>query len=146
MAVYSDYAKDRIGWFFGLTGSQLGTLALTSLPVFWAINAQQWPLVGTLALVWALLAVLVVVPVRGRSATGWLLATGKYAVGTLSGWTRFRSHAAAGRAVEIHEGRIVRRRRQQIPDAHGGIRKSGNVFHVGQEPRRARRAAGSPRP
>ena len=101
MAVYSDYAKDRIGWFFGLTGSQLGTLALTSLPVFWAINAQRWPLVGTLALVWALLAVLVVVPVRGRSATCWLLATGKYAVGTLSGWTRFRSHAAAGRAEDL---------------------------------------------
>ena len=50
MAVYSDYAKDRIGWFFGLTGWQLGTLAVTSLPVFWAINTQHWPLVGTLAI------------------------------------------------------------------------------------------------
>ena len=39
MAVYSDYAKDRIGWFFGLTGWQLGTLAVTSLPVFWGSAA-----------------------------------------------------------------------------------------------------------
>ena len=101
MAVYSDYAKDRIGWFFGLTGWQLGTLAVTSLPVFWAINTQHWPLVGALALAWALLVVLVTVPVRGRSATGWLMATLTYAVGTLTGWTRFRSRAAQGRADDL---------------------------------------------
>mgnify|MGYP000906052908 CR=1 FL=1 len=101
MAVYSDYAKDRIGWFFGLTGWQLGTLAVTSLPVFWAINTHHWPLVGTLAAAWAFLTVLVVVPVRGRSATGWLLATLTYAVGSLTGWTRFRSHAAQGRAEDL---------------------------------------------
>ena len=62
MAVYSDYAKDRIGWFFGLTGWQLGTLAVTSLPAFWALNTQHWALVGTLAAIWALLALL---PVLG---------------------------------------------------------------------------------
>ena len=101
MAVYSDYAKDRIGWFFGLTGWQLGSLAVTSLPVFWAINTHHWALVGTLAAVWAFLAVLVIVPVRGRSATGWLLATLTYAVGSLTGWTRFRSHAAQGRAEDL---------------------------------------------
>lgn len=100
-AVYSDYAKDRIGWFFGLTGWQLGTLALTSFPVFWAINARAWPLVGTLASAWAVLALLVVVPVRGRSATGWLTATLKYAVGSLSGWTVFRAKAARGQAADL---------------------------------------------
>lgn len=101
MAVYSDYAKDRIGWFFGLTGWQLGTLAVTSLLAFWALNTQHWALVGTLATAWALLALLVVVPVRGRAATGWLTATIKYAVGTLAGWTRFRSRAAHGRADDL---------------------------------------------
>ncbi len=99
--IYSDYAKDRIGWFFGLTGWQLGVLALTSLPAFWAVSAHQWALVGTLAAAWVLLAVLVVVPVRGRSATGWLAATVKYAVGSLTGWTRFRSRAAHGHTDDL---------------------------------------------
>ncbi|MBK8462866.1 MAG: PrgI family protein [Nigerium sp.] len=96
--VYSDYSKDRIGWFFGLTGWQLGTLAVTSLPIFWALNTRAWPLVGALAGTWLLLALLVVVPVHGRPATGWLIATVKYAVGTLTRWTTFRSRAAHGRA------------------------------------------------
>ncbi len=99
MAVtYSDYAKDRIGWFFGLTGWQLGTLAATSLPIFWALNSRAWPVAGSLAAGWLLLALLVVVPVRGRSATGWLLASLAHAVGSLTGWTSFRAHATRGRA------------------------------------------------
>ena len=101
--VYSDYSKDRIGWFFGLTGVQLGTLVLTVLPVFWALNAQRWQLVGTLALVWAAVAVLVVVPIRGRSATGWLAASLAFAVGALAGWTVFRSQAATGQAKDLAE-------------------------------------------
>ena len=104
MAVlYTDYSKDRIGWFFGLTGVQLVTLAVTVLPVFWALNAQRWPLAGTLALVWAVVAVLVVVPVRGRSATGWLAASVAFAVGALAGWTVFRSKAATGQAADLGE-------------------------------------------
>ncbi len=99
--IYSDYAKDRIGWFFGLTGWQLGTLAVTSLPIFWAINTHAWPLAGTLTITWILLALLVVVPVRGRPATGWLAASIKYAAGTLLGWTRFRSHASHGRTTDL---------------------------------------------
>jgi len=99
--IYSDYAKDRIGWFFGLTGWQLGILAVSSLPAFWAVNAQRWPLVAALAGGWALLALLVVVPVRGRSATGWLAASVKYAVGSLARWTRFRSRAARGQAADL---------------------------------------------
>jgi hypothetical protein len=103
MAVYTDYSKDRIGWFFGLTGAQLGILAVTVLPVFWALNAQRWPLAGTLLGVWSLLAVLVVVPVRGRSATGWLVASVAFAVGGLARWTVFRAKAAHGRATDLAE-------------------------------------------
>ncbi len=42
--------------------------------------------------------VLVVIPVRGRSATGWLLATLAYAAGVVLRWTRWRSHARQGEA------------------------------------------------
>ena len=31
---YNDYNRDRIGWFFGLSGWQLAGLAVTALPVF----------------------------------------------------------------------------------------------------------------
>ena len=44
MAVYSDYSRDRIGWFFGLTGPQLAGLGGAALPVFIAVNRQQWSL------------------------------------------------------------------------------------------------------
>ena len=87
MAVYSDYAKDRIGWFFGLTGWQLGTLAVTSLPVFWAINTHHWPLVGTLGAAWAFLPVLVVPSGGGPSADvlRWFLIGGIILFGTTGG-------------------------------------------------------------
>jgi len=111
--VYSDYSKDRIGWFFGLTGWQLGTLALTSLPIFWAVNTRAWPLVGTLATAWGLPALLVVVPVRGRPATGWLIASLAYAIGTLTRWTVFRSRAAHGRANHLDQ--------TDLPGALAGI-------------------------
>ena len=98
--MFGDYARDRVGWFFGLTGGQLATLAVTVLPMFWAIQAQRWPLAGTLAAAWATVALLVIVPVRGRSATGWLAAVLALLVGRVAGWTRFRAKAATGTAAD----------------------------------------------
>ena len=40
--VYSEYAKDRQGYFFGLTGVQLGILVAAGAPALWALNQQQW--------------------------------------------------------------------------------------------------------
>ena len=54
-----------------------------------------------LALGWAVLLVLVVVPVRGRSATGWLLAATAHSIGVVLRWSRWRSRAATGRAEEL---------------------------------------------
>ncbi len=42
MTTYADYQRDRIGWFFGLSGGQLMFLALASLPAFWAISRGAW--------------------------------------------------------------------------------------------------------
>ena len=68
--VYSDYSRDRIGWFFGLSGPQVAILSVGLFPALAAFSAKQWgPFLG-LAAGWALLFVLVVVPIRGRSATG----------------------------------------------------------------------------
>ena len=37
--IYSDYNRDRIGWFFGLSGWQLALLAGSALPV--AVSLQH---------------------------------------------------------------------------------------------------------
>lgn len=94
--VYADYARARIGFFFGLTGAQLALVALTALPAMWTIGAGEWAATALLATGWVLLTVLVVTPIRGRSATGWLTAVAAHATGALTGWSTFRARAAAG--------------------------------------------------
>lgn len=100
-ATYSDYSHEKIGWFFGLSGPQLGVLAITVLPVFWATKDQEWAAAGWFALAWVLVVVITVVPVRGRSATGWVYAATVFAIGGLTGWTSFRSRASRGRAEDL---------------------------------------------
>jgi hypothetical protein len=118
MTIYSDYSKAKIGWFFGLSGWQLGTVALSVLPVFWAVQRQAWGSALLLLMIWAAFSVIVVVPVRGRSAPGWCAAMVSYAIGGLTGASRFRARASRGQVedlaaadlpgvvngVEIHEG------------------------------------------
>lgn len=100
MTIYSDYRSDRVGWFFGLTGWQLGVLAGAILPACWAMQQQAWGQALALTGAWLVVAVLVAVPVRGRSAMGWLLASTAHTVGGVAGWTRFRSLAAGGRCED----------------------------------------------
>ena len=121
MSIYADYQKDRIGWFFGLSGPQLALVALATLPAMWAISKQAWLAALLFAGIWVLVFVVTVVPVRGRSATGWLFATAGYVVGGLAGWTSFRARASRGQlgdeteledpdlpgalqGIEIHDG------------------------------------------
>lgn len=101
--IYSDYSRARIGWFFGLSGWQLGVVALGTLPVFWCIQAGSWAAAGLLLLLWAVVTAVTVTPVRGRSATGWIAASLAFALGGLTGWTRFRSAASHGRADSLDE-------------------------------------------
>ncbi len=64
-----------------------------------------------------MLIVVVVVRIRGRSATGWLAAMAAHLVGSAAGWTRYRAPAATGHAqvdvpdlpgvlagIRIHDG------------------------------------------
>ena len=46
---YGDYAKDRSGWFFGLTGAQLALIVLGGFPGLVALNSQAWLLVAVVA-------------------------------------------------------------------------------------------------
>ena len=102
VVIYSDYSRARIGHFFGLSGWQLAVVTLSLMPVFVAVNAGAWVPAAGFALAWALVVVVTVTPVRGRSATNWAATSVAFAIGTLTGWTRFRSRAAAGSAAELH--------------------------------------------
>ena len=89
--IYSDYNRDRIGWFFGVSGWQLALLAGSALPVIVSLQHGAWMAACGFAAVWVLVLVITVVPVRGRSATGWFLASAAFAIGGLARWTRWRS-------------------------------------------------------
>ena len=97
--VYTQFAKDRHGWFFGLTGPQLAAAVVGGLPELAAINAHDWTLVLGWLPIWALLVGLIVVPVAGRPAARWLADLTVFAVGDLFGWTGWQSRTAAGLAV-----------------------------------------------
>ena len=103
MTIYSDYQKDRIGWFFGLSGPQLALVAMATLPAMWAISEQAWLSALLFAGIWGVVFVVTVVPVHGRSATGWMWATTAYAVGGLARWTSFRAKASRGQLADENE-------------------------------------------
>ncbi len=103
VTVYSEYGKDRQGFFFGLTGPRLVLLVAAGLPVVWALSRQQWPLFATSAIGWVVLVVLVAVPIAGRPAVGWLAASLRFALGSALGWTSFKARAAQGVAEELEQ-------------------------------------------
>ena len=100
---YGDYARDRTGWFFGMSGPALALVLIAALPGLVAMNSSRWLVLVLWLPVWALLVVLVLVPVRGRSATGWAIALVLYAVGGVTGWTTWQSKAAGGVAADLGE-------------------------------------------
>src|SRR5215211_377973 len=116
--IYSDYNRDRIGWFFGLSGWQLALLAASALPVVISLQDGAWMAALGFTAIWVLVLVITVVPVRGRSVTGWLFASTAFAVGGLARWSRWRSKASTGQIddltdadlpgvlhnVEVHDG------------------------------------------
>ena len=118
MAIYSDFTRSRIGFFFGLSGWQLAVVAAGMLPPVWAVHRGAWRPAGVLAAAWVVVVVVVVVPVRGRSMAGWTGAMVAFAVGQLAGWSRFRSRAATGRSGELAD-----------PDVPGAL--AGVMIHDG---------------
>ncbi len=98
---YGDYAPDRNGWFFGMSGPGLALVLVAALPGLAAMNGGRWLVLAVWAPAWALLVGLAAVPVRGRSATGWAIALVLHGLGGVMGWTRWQSRAAAGIAADL---------------------------------------------
>jgi hypothetical protein len=88
-ARYSDYAKDVSGWFLGMTGGQLASVSVAGAPALLALNAQAWGLLVIALLVWALLAAVLLVPIRGRAAGRWVGDLCLHVIGGVMGWTVF---------------------------------------------------------
>ena len=83
---YADYTRDRVGFFFGMTGPQLATVMAAGVPLLLAVGVQRWALAGLCLLGFAAVVVLVVVPVRGRSATQWIGALVAHTIARLQFW------------------------------------------------------------
>lgn len=103
MTIYADYRRNRLGWLFGLTGAQLTIIVLTALPVFPAIGDGRWGSALLRLMLWCLSTALVAVPIRGRSALGWILAVTAITLGRITGWSTFRSRAAQGAVAETDQ-------------------------------------------
>ena len=115
---YADYTRDRVGWFFGMTGPQLATVTVAGVPVLLMMGAQRWLVAAAVAAGWAIVLTLVVLPVHGRSATQWFGALVVHTVGRGAGWSAFRSKVSVGEpaapddadlpgilsAVQVHDG------------------------------------------
>lgn len=104
MTVYgASAARERQGWFFGLTGIQLVLVVAAGFPVWLAMALGKWvSLVGLLP-AWAITTFLVCYPIRGWSAAQWIGVLTRHAVGTAAGWTRWQSKAAAGDIEDLGE-------------------------------------------
>lgn len=102
-AVYDEYTRDRVGMFFGLTGAQLTTLVVAGVPALWAFRQEEWGLLAGFILLWVAVLGMVAVPIRGRSAIGWMVAAAAHASGTVLRWTRWRSKASKGQVDDLAE-------------------------------------------
>lgn len=100
-AIYAEYTRDRQGLFFGLTGTQLIILVVAAVPTLWAFQQEMWGLMALSALGWGVALAMVAVPIRGRSATGWMVAAAAYAAGTVMRWTKWRAKAAKGTVEDL---------------------------------------------
>ena len=101
--VFSDYSRDQIGFFFGMSLVELVALAVSGLPVLWAMSRQQWAVMWWFLLVFILVALVTVVKIQGRSSVGWARSMVLFAVAGLRGSRQFTARAARGQADDLGE-------------------------------------------
>jgi len=100
---YGAWSKDKHGWLFGLGGGAWVAIVLGGVPWLLAAGAHDWPLALAWTPAWAVLIVLVAVPVRGRLAFHWAADSLLRSVGVVAGWADWQSKAAAGTLERLDE-------------------------------------------
>lgn len=97
MSSYGAFAaKERPGWFLGLTGPQLIGLGLGGVPAWISVATGAWASLLLTLPAWLLLGAAVCVPVRGWSAWQWCGVVARHHWGSIRGWSTFQSRVAAG--------------------------------------------------
>lgn len=106
MTVYGASAtRDRQGWFLGLTGPQLALVLLAAFPCWLAMAVGEWLYLFVLVPTWAVMTVLICLPIRGRSAVQWIGVLVRHSAGTAFGWSTFQSRTAAG-DLDLGDGSV----------------------------------------
>lgn len=98
----------------GLSAARWAALLAGGLPALIGAGAHRWLFALAWIPAWLLLAVLVVVPVRGRPAVRWLADCLYRAVGVVTGWAQFQSRAATGHVDSLADA--------DLPGVLAGIR------------------------
>lgn len=97
MTVYgTSAARDRQGWFLGLTGSQLALVVLAAFPSWLAMAVGAWLYLLALVPAWGIVTALICVPIRGWSAIQWIGVLVRHWAGAVLGWSTFQPRAASG--------------------------------------------------
>lgn len=89
-------ARDRQGWFFGLTGPQLFLVVGSAIPAWLAMAVGEWKTLFGLLPLWGVASALICIPVRGWSAAQWVGVLVRHLVARVLGWSRWQSRAAVG--------------------------------------------------
>ncbi len=111
---YGSWSPDRRGRIAGLTLTAWAVLLAGSLPVLGAVSTARYGLAAAWLPVWAVLAVLVAVPVHGRPAARWLGDALLHTIGVATGWSPWQSLAVTGTATDL--GRV------DLPGVLSGLR------------------------
>ncbi|RMB57239.1 PrgI family protein [Tessaracoccus antarcticus] len=101
--MFRNFTHPETGWLFGLGPTQLAIVIAASFPIWISLSNQRWAAVGIFTLIWGLVVVLTVVPLGGRSSTGWMIAAAAFAIASLSGWSVFTSRAERGRLRDLDD-------------------------------------------
>jgi hypothetical protein len=111
---YGAWSKDKQGWFMGLGGGAWVVILIGGVPLLLAIGGHAWLFALAWTPAWAVLIMLVAVPVRGRSAFRWALDSLTRCFGVVMRWTDWQSKAAAGTVEKFDDA--------DLPGVLSGIR------------------------
>lgn len=112
--LYGDWSKDKQGWLFGLSGAACITVMLGGVPLLIAIGSHSWLFALAWMPIWALVSLMVCLPIRGRSSGRWIMDATYRLVGSAAGWSQWQSKAAAGSARDLAEA--------DLPGVLAGVR------------------------
>jgi len=97
MTVYgATAARERPGWFLGLTGPQLVGVVLGAAPAWASVATGEWATLLVTIPTWLATVALVCIPIRGWSAWQWCGVVARHTWGVVSGWATFQPRIAAG--------------------------------------------------